>query len=67
MGVKLQHIEKLVHLSVAKPLSWALYLSTMVLVCLALASFRGIRWLIQKRASQRDSLRRKEEACARQY
>jgi hypothetical protein len=65
MSVKLHHLEELVHLSVAKPLAWALYGCGVLVTYLALASFRGIRWLIREKGSQRDRLQRREETCRR--
>jgi peptidoglycan/LPS O-acetylase OafA/YrhL len=54
MGVKLRHVEKVVHAFVAKPLAWAIYGSGVVLVILALASFRAIRrWTQRKRRENR--------------
>ena len=48
MGVKFRHVEQLVQLAVAKPLTWALYVCGVILVILTLASLRSARWLTQK-------------------
>ena len=49
MGVKLRHIEKVVHVFVAKPLAWVIYGCGVVLVTVALASLQGLRWWTQRK------------------
>jgi hypothetical protein len=48
MGVKMRHVEQLVQVAVAKPLTWALYVCGVILVILAVASLRSAKWLTQK-------------------
>jgi hypothetical protein len=66
MGVELQRVERLVHIVVAKPLAWALYAIGVIVACLALASLRGLRSLIQRGAVQEDRSLRKERQWQRQ-
>ena len=67
MGVKLRHVEQLVQLAVAKPLTWALYVCGLILVILALASLRCARWLTQKWLGRVNNSFRKEDMWPRQF